>query len=355
MWASTLASAACASANRGSRRIASRKNSAAERCSVVFSRRMSCRPRRKNSCAARFSVPRRSSRAASPSSSVRRNARTVARAISSWIAKMSWSSLSNVSDQSSAPSAATSWAATRTRSPALRTLPSSTARTESSRATSRLSTARSLNWKDPERDATRNPRTPASALMISSAAPSQKYPWSRPGLMSANASTATDGSEAAASRVGDGEAIARSASASRAGGATSACGSLPVPKPHATATATKKPAITSTMMNRSAQSGRPSGTSIVETTWTSSQPAAAYASATRATRPDPSVRQRILYRDSDSPMGSHYRRRPYRGATQCVRGRRRAGPCVLRGYRPGLDHWTFDAIIPSSRPAGPGC
>ena len=191
--------------------------------------------------------------------------------------------------------------------------------------------------------------------MISSAAPSQKYPWSRPGLMSAKASTATDGSEAAAGRAPDRRALARSESASGTGGATSGCGPLPAPKPHATATATKKPAITSTMMNRSAQSGRPSGTSIVETTWTSSQPAAAYASATRATRPDLRFCQRLLYRASDSPMGSHYRRRPCRGATQCVRGLRRAGPCVLRGCRPGLVHWTFDAIIPSSRPADPGC
>ena len=138
------------------------------------------------------------------------------------------------------------------------------------------------------------------------------------------------------------------------GGAKSACGPLPAPKPHATASATKKPAITSTMMNRSAQSGRPSGTSIVETTWTSSQPAAAYASATRATRPDPSVRQRILYRDSDSPMGSHYRRRPYRGATECVRGLA-AGPRVSRGCRPGLESLDLRCDHPSSRPAGPGC
>ena len=305
MWASTLASAACASANRGSRRIASRKNSAAERCSVVFSRRMSCRPRRKNSCAARFSVPRRSSRAASPSSSVRRNARTVARAISSWIAKMSWSSRSNVSDQSSAPSAATSW---RGDTHALARLAHAAVEHRAHREQPRdlavvYGAVLELEGSGAGCDA--QPAHPGERIDDLLGGALAEIPlvaaWTHVGEREHR-----DGWVGRRRQLG-GRWRARSLDRHRRlahGGAKSACGPLPAPKPHATASATKKPTITNTMMNRSAQSGRPSGTSIVETTCTSSQPAAAYASATRATRPDPSVCQRILYRDSDSPMGN---------------------------------------------------
>ena len=49
-----------------------------------------------------------------------------------------------------------------------------------------------LNANDDVRDATRNACTLLSALMISSAIPSQKKSWSCCGLMSENASTAID-------------------------------------------------------------------------------------------------------------------------------------------------------------------
>ena len=89
----------------------------------------------------------------------------------------------------------------RTRSPALRTLPSSTAPTPSARPISRTSAARPLNWNDEVREAMRRSRMQHSELMISSAMPSQKYSWSRPGLMSTNGRMATE-SGASAAAVG---------------------------------------------------------------------------------------------------------------------------------------------------------
>ena len=59
---------------------------------------------------------------------------------------------------------------------------------------SRTSSARCLNAKLDVRAATLSPGTRVSSVMISSTIPSQKYSWSRSGLISANGSTATDGS-----------------------------------------------------------------------------------------------------------------------------------------------------------------
>ena len=100
---------------------------------------------------------------------------------------------------------------TRSRSPALRTLPSSTWVTPSRWPIARTSAAVLRNWNDEVRAATRRPATQQRALRISSATPSQKYSWSRPGERSLNGRTAID-----AVAAGSGAAAARgAASASR--------------------------------------------------------------------------------------------------------------------------------------------
>src|SRR5204862_388456 len=79
---------------------------------------------------------------------------------------------------------------TRSRLPAVRTLPSRTWVTDSRRATS-ASSLPSWRARNAEvRDATRTPGTRTSAFMISSAIPSQRYSWSFSGPMSAKGSTA---------------------------------------------------------------------------------------------------------------------------------------------------------------------
>ncbi len=90
------------------------------------------------------------------------------------MAKISCSERSKVSDQSSYPSPLASRAVTRTRSPALRTLPSRRVVTPSARLISRVSIALPLNWNDELRAATRRPEMPPKALSSSSAIPSQK-------------------------------------------------------------------------------------------------------------------------------------------------------------------------------------
>jgi len=135
-------------------------------------------------------VPRRTRGPASPTS-FRRSVCTIVPAISSCKPNTSSISRSYRSDQSWNPSAVlTSCAVTRRRVPAVRTLPSSTESTDSSRPMRRASSARPLNWNADERAATRRPSTRASAWISSSAIPSQIGSWSFCGLMSTNGRTA---------------------------------------------------------------------------------------------------------------------------------------------------------------------
>src|SRR2546428_511911 len=113
------------------------------------------------------------------------------------MAKMSCRDRSTVSDQSSYPSPLTRRAVTRTRSPALRTLPSRSVVTPSVRAISRVSTARPLNWNDELRAATCSPEMPPRALSSSSAMPSQKKSWSLAALRSEKERTAIEGTATA--------------------------------------------------------------------------------------------------------------------------------------------------------------
>ncbi|MFN8093848.1 MAG: hypothetical protein U0599_16825 [Vicinamibacteria bacterium] len=92
---------------------------------------------------------------------------------------------------------------TRSRLPAVRTLPSRTWPTASARAIEATSWPSRCARKAEAREATRIPSTRTSAFMISSAIPSQRYAWSRRGLMSENGSTAiatASGSRASAAR-----------------------------------------------------------------------------------------------------------------------------------------------------------
>ena len=82
---------------------------------------------------------------------------------------------------------------TRSRSPALRTLPSSRVLTWSLRPISRVSREVPRKRKEDVREATRSPSMRLRAAITSSAMPSQKYSWSFSWLMSANGSTATEG------------------------------------------------------------------------------------------------------------------------------------------------------------------
>ena len=86
-----------------------------------------------------------------------------------------------------------SCADTRNRLPIFRTLPSSTVWTIRRSPISRMSTVRCLNRNDEVRAATDSPLIRASALINSSAIPSQKYSCSGSALMFANGSTAIDG------------------------------------------------------------------------------------------------------------------------------------------------------------------
>src|SRR5271157_2696409 len=99
------------------------------------------RPSTKKSCALLLVVSTASSLADSPGLSLIFRASTIRRVTSSWTAKMSLSSRSKRSAQRCPPvSASISCAVIRTRAPARRMLPSSTERTPSSRATTRMST-----------------------------------------------------------------------------------------------------------------------------------------------------------------------------------------------------------------------
>jgi hypothetical protein len=66
----------------------------------------------------------------------------------------------------------------RSRSPAVRTLPSSTVATPSRDPTASRPDVAFRNWNDALRAATRRPATCVSAVMSSSAMPSQSQPWS---------------------------------------------------------------------------------------------------------------------------------------------------------------------------------
>ena len=110
------------------------------------------------------------------------------------------------------PSAAEiSWAVTRMRSPARRTLPSSTFVTPSASAMPRTSSFLPLNAKADVRAITLSPGIRVSSLMISSARPSLKYSFSLSALKLANGRTAIDGGRMAG--VSDASCRARLTSA----------------------------------------------------------------------------------------------------------------------------------------------
>ena len=122
-----------------------------------------------------------------------RTAFTTACAISSCISKTSVSWRSKVSDQRLNPSETLiSCTETRTRSPTLRTLPSRTLETFSSRPISVKLALRFLKLKDAVRPAVCSFGMRASRPSNSSVKPSQKYSWSLAGLRSAKGSTAMD-------------------------------------------------------------------------------------------------------------------------------------------------------------------
>ena len=118
-----------------------------------------------------------------------------------------------------------SWAVTRSRFPARRTLPSSTAVTLSRRPISRTSTSRPLKANAEVREATRRPSTRVSALISSSVMPSLKNSFSGSALMLTNgrtATAATRGTTTVAVGAGVGVGLLSSASASVSARASSA-------------------------------------------------------------------------------------------------------------------------------------
>ena len=78
----------------------------------------------------------------------------------------------------------------RSRSPALRTVPSSTSLAPSSAPMARTSCGLPFSANTDVRDATRNPSTFASASISSSVMPSLRYSFSGSGLALTNGSTA---------------------------------------------------------------------------------------------------------------------------------------------------------------------
>ena len=149
----------------------------------------------------------------------------MARASSSCTVNMSPSVRSYVSDQSWYPSAALiSCAAIRNRSPALRTLPSSTVPTLRRAATSRTSVCAPLNAKADIRAATRRPETFASAPISSSVIPSLTYSVSGSGPRLTNGSTAME-AMARLERRGGGVGVRRSSAARAVTGASGAASS----------------------------------------------------------------------------------------------------------------------------------
>src|SRR5688500_5040949 len=85
-----------------------------------------------------------------------------------------------------------SWAVIRSRSPALRTLPSRTVPTLSWRPISLTLSLFPLKAKAEVRAATRSPSTLVRAVMISSVIPSEKYSFAPSGLMFTKGRTAMD-------------------------------------------------------------------------------------------------------------------------------------------------------------------
>ena len=101
-----------------------------------------------------------------------------------------------------------SWAVTRSVVSARRTLPSKTVRTRSFSPIARMSSLAPLNANADVRDATRSEGMELNAFRISSAMPSQKYPFSGSALRFTNGNTAIECSGAGAvwARMGVGSA-----------------------------------------------------------------------------------------------------------------------------------------------------
>src|SRR5207245_479443 len=136
-------------------------------------------------------VYRRAAGAVRSANEVARSVSTMVRAISSWIANTSARVRSYRSDQSSWPSSVdVSWAEIRRRSPARRTVPSSTQAAPSRAPMARTSCGFPLSANTDVRDATRSPSTPARAAISSSVMPSLRYSFSGSGLALANGRTA---------------------------------------------------------------------------------------------------------------------------------------------------------------------
>src|SRR5438309_1812260 len=136
-------------------------------------------------------VYRRAAGAVRSANEVARSVSTMVRAISSWIANTSASVRSYRSDQSNWPSSVdVSWAEIRRRSPARRTVPSSTQAAPSSAPMARTSCGLPLSANTDVREATRSPSTPARAAISSSVMPSLRYSFSGSGLALTNGSTA---------------------------------------------------------------------------------------------------------------------------------------------------------------------
>ncbi len=103
----------------------------------------------------------------------------------------------------------------RTRSPALRTLPSSTVDTSSRAPIVARSSRPPRNWNDDVRATTRRPRIRASTLISSSARPSEKYSSPGSALRFANGSTAIEARRSGAAAAADATAPCSTARRSR--------------------------------------------------------------------------------------------------------------------------------------------
>src|SRR5688500_4671608 len=125
---------------------------------------------------------------------------------------------------------------------------------------------------DEVRDAILRPLTQHSALMISSAMPSQKYSWSCSGLMSRNGRMATDsagGSALGCFLAEMGEDVATGSS-----GDKSAVRSTPfgvTSNAQASTHANGSPRIARVMTSLTVHAGSPMGSNVVSAIWISSQ------------------------------------------------------------------------------------
>src|SRR6056297_125569 len=219
-----------------------------------------------------------------------------------------------------------SWAVMRTRSPARRTLPSSTVLTPSVAATSGMPTDFPLKMNDEVREATRNCGSLTSRFRISSAMPSLKYSFSLSPLMFMKGSTAMDFRLSAGFTCAAGAGGAGAGDVASPGGAAGASADLggvrctpsgPRSNAQASETASRKPSTTSAVTRVTDQSGTFRLGSTVEATSMTIQPPIAYRTTTRMTRrrfssakssptPDFSAPSLIAHAPSRAAHGASY-------------------------------------------------